>query len=108
LPTESRIEAANEEMAAIADVDAPPSDRRERLRAIWQPIIQGLVDLSEPPSARDGADPTYVGFTSDTHRQVFLEKATSSNGLVYRKFVVRRSEPRGPLAQRAPLDHKKI
>ncbi|MEK8125503.1 hypothetical protein WOB59_21250 [Methylocystis sp. IM4] len=91
MSTEWRIEAANSEMAAIADIETPPHDRRDRMRAIWQPIVQALADASRAAPEQEEADPNYVGFTSDTGRPVFLAKVTSPGGLVYRKFVARRS-----------------
>lgn len=92
MTTESRIEAANEEMAAIADT-AGDANRRIRLRAVWQPIAFDLIDksfsLAELPAERLTSDPSFVGITCDTRRLVFLERQTSTNGFVYRKFMVR-------------------
>lgn len=76
-------------MASIADMKAPPLERRERLRAVWEPIVQDLVDSSRGGEEK-GLEPDYVGLACDTHRAVFLVKETSPGGLVYRKFVVRR------------------
>lgn len=92
LTTESRIEAANEEMAAIAD-RAGDANRRVRLRAVWQPIAFDLIDksysIAEHPPERLTSDPSFVGITCDTRRLVFLERQTSASGFVYRKFMVR-------------------
>jgi hypothetical protein len=90
--TESRIDAANEQMAAIADKGGD-ADKRERLRAIWQPIAFELIDKSfsgpgEDASKQLTADPNFVGVTCDTSRPVFLEKETSASGFVYRKFML--------------------
>lgn len=92
MTTESRIDAANRQMAAIAD-RGDDADRREHLRAIWQPIAFELIDKSFPASSRGAperlaSDPNFVGVTCDTRRPVFLEKQTSANGFVYRKFMV--------------------
>lgn len=91
MATEACIEAANAEMASIADIEASTHERRERLRAIWQPIIDALADSSLTTPERVGSDPYYAGLTCDTRRPVFLEKETSPGGFVYRKFVVRQS-----------------
>lgn len=92
LTTESRIEAANEEMAAIADREGD-TDRRTRLREVWQPIAFDLIDksysLMESPPEKLTSDPSFVGITCDTRRPVFLERQISACGFVYRKFMVR-------------------
>lgn len=92
MTTESRIDAANEQMATIAD-NSGNGDKRGRLRAIWQPIAFELIDKSFPSSGEDAprrltSDPNFVGVTCDTRRPVFLEKQTSASGFVYRKFMV--------------------
>ena len=89
MTTESRIDIANREMAAIPD-DAAAVDKRERLRAIWQPIAHALIDNAHSGwrDARRSSDPNFVGLTCDTRRPVFLEKKTSASGFVYRKFMV--------------------
>jgi hypothetical protein len=91
LTTESRIDLANEQMASIANDTT--DDKRARLRAIWQPIAFDLIDRSfSEIDDRDlrllVSNPNFVGVTCDTGRPVFLEKQTSSNGFVYRKFRV--------------------
>lgn len=95
MTTESRIEEANQAMAEVAnDLTATDHARRERLQNIWVPLVQGLVDnlLSEPQEkARFGAqvsNPVFVGVTCDSRRPVFLDKAVSDCGLVYRKFKI--------------------
>lgn len=101
MTTETRIEAANEAMAAIADQMASDGERREKMRAIWQPLAFALIDTSRdlPQTAADahdaGADPNFVGLTCDTKREVFLQKEKSATGFVYRKFCLgdRRSQP---------------
>jgi hypothetical protein len=69
------------------------TEKRVRLRAIWQPIAVDLIDTSfSRTGADDGrlmADPTFIGVTCDTRRPVFLEKEVSAGGFVYRKFRVR-------------------
>jgi hypothetical protein len=91
LTTESRIDLANEQMASIANDKT--DDKRARLRAIWQPIAFDLIDRSfSEIDDRDlrllASNANFVGVTCDTGRPVFLEKQTSSNGFVYRKFRV--------------------
>jgi hypothetical protein len=95
LTTESRVEEANKAMAEIAnDVSATHHDRRERLQDIWVPVVHALVDsmLSTPnraaPLDRLVSNPDFVGVTCDSRRPVFLDKAVSDCGLVYRKFVI--------------------
>lgn len=96
MTTESRIEAANREMAAIADGEGE-AKKRARLRAIWQPIAVDLIDKSFAGAGADvgrlTADPNFVGVTCDTRRAVFLEKEISTGGFVYRKFRVREPQP---------------
>lgn len=91
MTTESRIDAANVEMAAIADRKGD-EDKRSRLRAIWQPIVFELIDKSFSGSDRGHgqmrSNPNFVGVTCDTGRPVFLERRTSESGFVYRKFIV--------------------
>ncbi len=92
MTTESGIDAANKQMATIAD-EKSDGDKRARLRAIWQPIAFDLIDkstigLDDCDLLRLAADPTFVGVTCDTQRPVFLAKQTSTNGFVYRKFRV--------------------
>lgn len=92
MTTESRIDAANVQMAAVAN-DRHTPNKRERLRAIWQPVAFELIDtsfssLDDAALARLTSEPTFVGLTCDTGRPVFLEKETSASGYVYRKFVV--------------------
>lgn len=92
MTTESRIDTANEQMATIADNSAN-GDKRERLRAIWQPIAFELIDrsfsaLGDGAPERLTSDPNFVGVTCDTRRPVFLEKQTSASGFIYRKFML--------------------
>jgi hypothetical protein len=95
LSTESRINEANKAMAEIAN-DPTETDhaRRERLKDIWIPVVQALVDnmLSEPQErarfVAQVSNPDFVGVTCDSRRPVFLDKAISDCGLVYRKFVI--------------------
>ncbi|WP_424360315.1 hypothetical protein [Methylocystis parvus] len=95
MTTESWVEEANEAMAAIAnDITATHHDRRERLQAIWAPVVHALVDNTlttpkqEAPLDRLASNPDFVGVTCDSRRPVFLDKAISDCGLVYRKFVI--------------------
>ncbi len=76
-------------MASIADIEAPAQERRDRMRAVWQPIVHALAGATCAASHPEETDPNYVGFTSDTRQPVFLDKVTSPGGLVYRRFVVR-------------------
>ncbi|WP_442755725.1 hypothetical protein ACNHKD_03445 [Methylocystis sp. JAN1] len=102
MTTESRVEEANRAMAEIAnDVTATHHDRRERLQAVWVPVVHALVDNMLATSSRATpldrlvSNPDFVGVTCDSRRRVFLDKAISECGLVYRKFVIA-DEPRAP------------